>query len=180
MWTIFHSIAGMNDDKVLGCEQIVNIMKLVKNKYKHLGKKVNLDSLCGNKYHRKELTAIKYIQAMKILQKWRNFKNMKIKLREQNGGLLIQKQLTLRDNKNRNDNNNNKAHQAAKSQEREREKNLMQNELFKDIEPSSYVDDNSLEYRPQQHQQQRSEKPESDIKETRLRNIKKQVDQRRE
>jgi hypothetical protein len=61
MWTIFHSIAGMNDDKVLNCEQIITILKLVKSKYKGLGKKVNLDSLCGNKYYRKELTAIKYI-----------------------------------------------------------------------------------------------------------------------
>jgi len=84
MWTIFHSIAGMNDDKVLNCEQITNILKLVKNKYKGLGKKVNLDSLCGNKYYRKELTAIKYIQAMKILYKWRNFKNVEQKRREQN------------------------------------------------------------------------------------------------
>jgi hypothetical protein len=83
MWTIFHSIAGMNDDKVLNCEQITNILKLVKNKYKGLGKKVNLDSLCGNKYYRKELTAIKYIQAMKILYKWRNFKNVEQKRREQ-------------------------------------------------------------------------------------------------
>jgi len=74
MWTIFHSIAGMNDEKVLNCEQIANILKIVKNKYKGLGKKVNLDSLCGNKYYRKELTAIKYIQAMKILTKWRLFK----------------------------------------------------------------------------------------------------------
>ena len=82
MWTIFHSIAGMNDDKVLNCEQITNILKLVKNKYKGLGKKVNLDSLCGNKYYRKELTAIKYIQAMKILYKWRNFKNVEQKRRE--------------------------------------------------------------------------------------------------
>jgi hypothetical protein len=83
MWTIFHSIAGMNDDKVLNCEQITNILKLVKNKYKGLGKKVNLDSLCGNKYYRKELTAIKYIQAMKILYKWRNFKNIRMKQKEQ-------------------------------------------------------------------------------------------------
>ena len=83
MWTIFHSIAGMNDDKVLNCEQIINILKIVKGKYKGLGKKVNLDSLCGNKYYRKELTAIKYIQAMKILTKWRNFKNIKAKNREQ-------------------------------------------------------------------------------------------------
>ena len=85
MWTIFHSIAGMNDDKVLGCEQITSILKLVKSKYKHLGKKVNLDSLCGNKYYRKEMTAIKYIQAMKILQKWRTFKNNKQKQKELNG-----------------------------------------------------------------------------------------------
>ena len=83
MWTIFHSIAGMNDDKVLNCEQIITILKIVKQKYKGLGKKVNLDSLCGNKYYRKELTAIKYIQAMKILTKWRNFKNLKIKMKDQ-------------------------------------------------------------------------------------------------
>ena len=55
----------------------------MKQKYKGLGKKVNLDSLCGNKYYRKELTAIKYIQAMKILTKWRNFKNLKIKMKDQ-------------------------------------------------------------------------------------------------
>lgn len=74
MWTIFHSIVGINDDKVINCEQIANILKIVKRKYKgELGKKVNLDSLCGNKYYRNELTAIKYIQAMKILQKWRTF-----------------------------------------------------------------------------------------------------------
>lgn len=77
MWTIFHSIAGMNDEKVLKCEQINNILKIVKRKYKDLGKRVNLDSLCGNKYYRKELTAIKYIQAIKILTKWRAFKNNK-------------------------------------------------------------------------------------------------------
>ena len=79
MWSIFHSIAGMNDEKVLKCEQINNILKIVKRKYKDLGKKVNLDQLCGNKYYRKELTAIKYIQAIKILNKWRTFKNQKLK-----------------------------------------------------------------------------------------------------
>lgn len=83
MWTIFHSIAGMNDEKVLNCEQINNILKVVKSKYKGLGKKINLDSLCGNKYYRKELTAIKYIQAMKILTKWRIFKNQRMKMKDQ-------------------------------------------------------------------------------------------------
>jgi hypothetical protein len=46
-------------------------------KFKGLGKKVTLDSLCGNKFYRKELTAIKYIQAKKILDKWRTFKQKK-------------------------------------------------------------------------------------------------------
>ena len=58
-------------------------LKMVKNKYKGLGKKINLDTLCGNKYYRNELTAIKYIQAMKILTKWKNFKNTRIKYKEQ-------------------------------------------------------------------------------------------------
>lgn len=57
-------------------------MKVVKHKYKGLGKKINLDTLCGNKYYRKELTAIKYIQAMKILNKWRQFKNANKKLQK--------------------------------------------------------------------------------------------------
>lgn len=74
MWTIFHSIAGMNDEKVLGCEQIINILKELRLKFKGLGKKVNLDALCGNKFYRKELTAIKYIQAKKILEKWHQFR----------------------------------------------------------------------------------------------------------
>jgi len=90
MWTIFHSIVGINDEKVNNCEQINVILKIVKRKYKGLGKKVNLDSLCGNKYFRNELTAIKYIQAMKILTKWRNFKNIRIKQKEQ----MMMKQLT--------------------------------------------------------------------------------------
>jgi hypothetical protein len=56
----------------------------VKRKYKSgLGKKVTLDSLCGNKYFRTELTAIKYIQAMKILSKWKAFKDKRLKEKEQ-------------------------------------------------------------------------------------------------
>ena len=65
-------------------------MKIVKRKYKGLGRKVNLDSLCGNKYYRNELTAIKYIQAMKILTKWKNYKKNKIRDKEQK----IMKKLT--------------------------------------------------------------------------------------
>ena len=61
MWAIFHSIAGMNDEKVLCCEQIQNVLKIVRMKFKDLGKKISLDTLCGNKYYSKDLTAIKYI-----------------------------------------------------------------------------------------------------------------------
>jgi len=62
MWAIFHSIVGINDEKVNNCEQVSTILKIVKRKYKAgLGKKVSLDSLCGNKYYRNELTAIKFI-----------------------------------------------------------------------------------------------------------------------
>jgi hypothetical protein len=75
MWAIFHSIAGMNDKNVLECQQIKNILKIVKMKYKGLGKGINLDQLCGNKYYRKELTAVKYIQAIKILTRWKAFNN---------------------------------------------------------------------------------------------------------
>lgn len=49
------------------------------------------------------------------------------------------------------------------------------NELSKEIEPSYQYDDNSYEL-----DRQRKKEPEPDIKETRLKNIKKQVDQRRE
>jgi len=52
MWTIFHSIAGMNDEKVLKCKQIKLILKTMQQKYRGLGKKIHLDVLCGNKYYR--------------------------------------------------------------------------------------------------------------------------------
>ena len=42
MWTIFHSIVGINDEKVNNCEQIINILKIVKKKYKGLGKRLTL------------------------------------------------------------------------------------------------------------------------------------------
>jgi hypothetical protein len=67
MWAIFHSIAGMNDEKVLKCKQIKIIIKTMEDKYRGLGKKIHLDTICGNKFYRKEMTAIKYIQGMKIL-----------------------------------------------------------------------------------------------------------------
>ena len=61
MWAIFHSVAGMNDESVINCIQIKNVMRLVKIKYSDLGKKITLDTLCGNRLYRNEITAIKYI-----------------------------------------------------------------------------------------------------------------------
>ena len=61
MWAVFHSIVGINDERVNSCQQVKTILKIVRQKYKDLGKSVSLDSLCGNKYYRNDLTAIKYI-----------------------------------------------------------------------------------------------------------------------
>jgi hypothetical protein len=61
MWSIFHSVAGMNDESVINCKQIKNVLRLVKMKYSDLGKKITLDTLCGNRLYRTDVTAIKYI-----------------------------------------------------------------------------------------------------------------------
>ena len=73
MWAIFHSLAGMNDDNVKNCNQIKTILKVVKSKYKgpYLENKLTLDYLCGMRYQKNDETAIKYIQAMKILEHWK-------------------------------------------------------------------------------------------------------------
>lgn len=49
MWSVFHSIVGNNDEIVHKCEPIQNIMRILKRKYKGLGKSVTPDSICGNK-----------------------------------------------------------------------------------------------------------------------------------
>jgi len=52
----------MNEKAVIQCDQMRNILRLVKNNFKGLGRgKINLDTLCGNTYYRRDLTAIKYI-----------------------------------------------------------------------------------------------------------------------
>ena len=59
MWSLFHSVMGVNDEAINKCEQIKTILSIVKRKYKVLGKKVTLDSLCGMKFWGKlEITAI--------------------------------------------------------------------------------------------------------------------------
>ena len=70
MWAIFHSIIGNNDEKVHKCDQVINIMKILKRKYKGLGKNVTPDSLCGNKFYKNEMTVSKYLSALKIFERW--------------------------------------------------------------------------------------------------------------
>jgi hypothetical protein len=66
LWAIFHSIIGNNDQRVHECTPIKNIMKILKYKYKGLGKHVTPDSLCGNKFYKDELTVSKFLSASKI------------------------------------------------------------------------------------------------------------------
>jgi hypothetical protein len=52
-------------------------MKIVKTKYKGLGKNVTPDSLCGNKFYKNEMTVSKYLCAMQIVNSWRKLKERK-------------------------------------------------------------------------------------------------------
>ena len=78
MWAIFHSIIGNNDEKVHKCEQVVNIMKILKMKYKGLGKHVTPDSLCGYKFYKNEMTVSKYLCAMQIVNNWKKLKQRRM------------------------------------------------------------------------------------------------------
>ncbi len=64
MWSIFHSIIGNNEEKVQKCEQVQYIKRELRNKYKGLGKTLNVDRLCGNKYYKNEMTVSKYLVAL--------------------------------------------------------------------------------------------------------------------
>jgi len=64
MWSIFHSIVGVNDEQVQKCEQVTYIMKELRRKYKGLSKNITPDSLCGNKYYKNEMTVSKYLIAL--------------------------------------------------------------------------------------------------------------------
>lgn len=50
----------------------------MEDKYRGLGRNIHLDTICGNKFYRKEMTAIKYIQAMKILEAMRKYREQKL------------------------------------------------------------------------------------------------------
>ena len=77
MWAIFHSIIGNNDEKVHKCEQVNKIMKIVKRKYKGLGKNVTPDSLCGTNFYKNEMTVSKYLCARQIVKNWRKFREVR-------------------------------------------------------------------------------------------------------
>ena len=78
MWSIFHSVIGVHDEKVTKCEQMTSTLKIVKRKYRDIPKNATLDDLCGNKFSKNEITAIKCIMGLKILEKWREFKEKRL------------------------------------------------------------------------------------------------------
>jgi hypothetical protein len=68
MWSIFYSIIGNNDRDLNECHQMKAILRKAKNKYKGLDRGISLDSLCGNRFWKNEITVTKYLCGMTILQ----------------------------------------------------------------------------------------------------------------
>ena len=56
---------------------MIKIMKIIKNNFKMLKKNITLDQLCGNYYLREDISAIKHIYGMKILERWKHYKIQK-------------------------------------------------------------------------------------------------------
>ena len=52
MFTIFHSVAGINDEVVNNCKTVKDVLKELRYKYRKLEKNITLDLLCGNHYYR--------------------------------------------------------------------------------------------------------------------------------
>lgn len=59
------------------------IMRKLKIKYPALGRNVTLESLCGNKFYKNEITVTKYLSGMIILKNMRNLLNK----RNENGNV---------------------------------------------------------------------------------------------
>ena len=91
MWAVFHSIVGNNDEKVHKCEQVLNIMKLLKRKYKGLPKNLTPDILCGNRFGNKEMTVSKYLCAMSIYKTWKSTKELRKAYRERMAKSMLDK-----------------------------------------------------------------------------------------
>jgi len=83
MWAVFYSIIGNNDRGLAQCANIKNIMRKAKNKYKLLERNISLDSLCGNRYLRNEITVNKYLAGMSIL------KNLREAIKRKNQQLTV-------------------------------------------------------------------------------------------
>lgn len=90
MWSIFHSLVGVNDEAVTKCQQVTNILKIARVKYKDLPKKVTMDQLCGLKYNPGDITVSQHIQALKIYFKWKDISE-KRKRAQQNSAKQLRK-----------------------------------------------------------------------------------------
>lgn len=78
MWAIFYAIMGKNDAELIKCKPMQNIMRKVKNTYSGLSRKTSLDMLCGNVFHRNEITVTKYICGCVILEHLRILQKRKL------------------------------------------------------------------------------------------------------
>ena len=90
MWAIFFSIIGKNDEKLVRCKPMKNVMTKVKNKFVGLNRNTSLDQLCGNKFYRTEMTITKYLTGRLILDKMRILLKRKME-REQGKGIILDK-----------------------------------------------------------------------------------------
>jgi hypothetical protein len=69
MWAVFYSVVGFSNDKLHNLRSNKKLLKRVKNKYRMLNSKMTMDDLCGNTFHRNQMTVTKYIAGKMILTK---------------------------------------------------------------------------------------------------------------
>lgn len=85
MWTIFHSVIGNNDEDVQQCEQVKNNIKMMKIKWKALGRNMTINRLCGTNYYKTDMTVTKYMNGIKIMRVLKAGVEEKRRLRKLNG-----------------------------------------------------------------------------------------------
>ena len=71
MWSLFHSIIGVNDPKIAKNDNILNMMKSVRSNYPHVGRIVTPNILSGMKYNVNQLTCSQYLAAIEILRRFK-------------------------------------------------------------------------------------------------------------
>jgi len=74
MWTVFYSVVGFNDSNKKRLQRFKAnnlLLKRIKNKYKNLDKKLNMDDLFGNNFYKNEITITTYLAGILICKQLR-------------------------------------------------------------------------------------------------------------